>query len=115
MTVTAANVSRRRRDAPLRTSARPVRYGLRVTFAPSTTIGVSIPIPDPHGAFLQARRAEFGDPSAWDIPAHITLLPPTAVNQPTFAEFQDHCRTIASRHRPFDVVLRGTGTFRPLS
>ncbi len=92
-----------------------VRYGLRVTFAPSTTIGVSIPVPDPHGSFLQACRAEFGDPAAWDIPAHITLLPPTVLDEQTYAEFLAHCRKVASQHAPFDVVLRGTGTFRPVS
>ncbi|GAA2168310.1 2'-5' RNA ligase [Humibacillus xanthopallidus] len=86
-----------------------------MTSAPSTTIGVSIPVPEPHGEYLQARRADFGDPSAWDIPAHITLLPPTLVDEETYAAFLGHCRTVASAHAPFDVVLRGTGTFRPLS
>lgn len=79
------------------------------------TIGVSIPIPDPHGDYLQSRRADFGDPAAWDIPAHITLLPPTPVDEATYAAFLDHCRSVASTHASFDVVLRGTGTFRPLS
>src|SRR6476659_9191070 len=92
-----------------------VRYGQGVTSAPSTTIGVSIPIPDPHGDYLQTRRAEFGDPSAWHIPAHITLGPPTEVDDETYAAFLGHCATVASAHEPFDVVLRGTGTFRPLS
>lgn len=76
---------------------------------------MSIPIPEPHGEYLQARRADFGDPSAWQIPAHITLLPPTEVDEPTYAAFLDHCRAVASAHASFDVVLRGTGTFRPLS
>ena len=86
-----------------------------MTSAPSTTIGVSIPIPDPHGDYLQTRRAEFGDPSAWHIPAHITLVPPTQVDDETYAAFLGHCAAVASAHEPFDVVLRGTGTFRPLS
>jgi 2'-5' RNA ligase len=86
-----------------------------VTSAPSTTIGVSIPIPDPHGDYLQARRAEFGDPSAWHIPAHITLVPPTLVDDETYTAFRDHCASVASAHGAFDVLLRGTGTFRPLS
>ena len=73
------------------------------------TIGVSIPIPDPHGDYLQSRRADFGDPAAWDIPAHITLLPPTPVDEATYAAFLDHCRSVASTHAAFDVVLRGTG------
>jgi 2'-5' RNA ligase len=86
-----------------------------VTLAPSTTIGVSIPIPEPHGDYLQSRRADFGDPQAWDIPAHITLLPPTEVDDATYAAFRRHCAAVASDNAPFDVVLRGTGTFRPLS
>ena len=94
---------------------RRVRYGRVVTLAPSTTIGVSIPIPEPHGDYLQSRRADFGDPQAWDIPAHITLLPPTEVDDATYAAFRGHCAAVASENAPFDVVLRGTGTFRPLS
>ncbi|RKT78292.1 2'-5' RNA ligase [Terracoccus luteus] len=81
----------------------------------TTTIGVSIPIPSPHGEFLQARRAEFGDPGAWQIPAHITLLPPTEVGVADYPAFREHCATVAAAEAAFDVVLRGTGTFRPLS
>lgn len=80
-----------------------------------TTIGVSIPVPSPHGEFLQARRADFGDRSAWQIPAHITLLPPTEVDTTTYATFLDHCAAVATSQPVFDVLLRGTGTFRPLS
>lgn len=80
-----------------------------------TTIGVSIPVPPPHGEFLQARRAEFGDQSAWQIPAHITLLPPTEADAATYAAFLDHCAAVAAAKPAFDVVLRGTGTFRPMS
>ncbi|OFE14812.1 2'-5' RNA ligase [Humibacillus sp. DSM 29435] len=80
-----------------------------------TTIGVSIPVPPPHGKFLQSRRADFGDQSAWQIPAHITLLPPTEVDATTYAAFLDHCAAVAAAEPAFDVVLRGTGTFRPLS
>ncbi|MDN5764279.1 MAG: 2'-5' RNA ligase family protein [Humibacillus sp.] len=80
-----------------------------------TTIGVSIPVPRPHGEFLQARRADFGDRAAWQIPAHITLLPPTPVDASTYERFLDHCAEVAAAKPSFDVVLRGTGTFRPLS
>ena len=86
-----------------------------MTAAQATTIGVSIPIPSPHGEYLQSRRAEFGDPEAAKIPAHITLLPPTPVDTATYAAFRGHCSAVAARHTPFDVVLRGTGTFRPVS
>jgi len=80
-----------------------------------TTIGVSIPIPSPHGEFLQERRAAFGDRSAWQIPAHITLLPPSEVDDGGYAAFREHCAKVAAQHGPFRVVLRGTGTFRPVS
>lgn len=80
-----------------------------------TTIGVSIPIPEPHGTFLQERRAAFGDESAWQIPTHITLLPPTEVEAAAYADFEAHCARVAGEHAAFTVVLRGTGTFRPIS
>lgn len=86
-----------------------------VSVARPTTIGVSIPIPAPHGDYLQQRRDEFGDPAAWQIPAHITLLPPTEVEGDAYAAFRTHCAHVAATHTPFRVVLRGTGTFRPLS
>ena len=86
-----------------------------VSVARPTTIGVSIPIPAPHGDYLQRRRANFGDPQARQIPAHITLLPPTEVDDEAYAAFRRHCAKVAAVHQPFDVVLRGTGTFRPLS
>ena len=81
----------------------------------TTTIGVSIPIPTPHGEFLQQRRYDFGDQAAWRIPAHITLFPPTVVEEHSYAAFLQHCKEVADAHAPFEVVLRGTGTFRPVS
>ena len=86
-----------------------------VTEPSSTTIGVSIPIPAPHGEFLQQRRAQYGDPAAWGTPPHITLLPPTEVDPVAYAAFLTHCTRVAQEHEPFEVVLRGTGTFRPVS
>jgi 2'-5' RNA ligase len=81
----------------------------------TTTIGVSIPIPTPHGEFLQQRRYDFGDAAAWRIPAHITLFPPTAVEEQSYGAFLEHCKDVADACAPFEVVLRGTGTFRPVS
>ncbi|WP_141580893.1 2'-5' RNA ligase family protein [Actinomadura sp. WMMA1423] len=78
-------------------------------------IGVAIPIPDPHGAFLQARRASFGDPLAHAIPTHITLLPPTEVSDSGLDTVEEHLRGIASAETPFTIRLRGSGTFRPVS
>jgi 2'-5' RNA ligase len=86
-----------------------------VTVDLATTIGVSIPIPPPEGEYLQRCRAEFGDPAAQRIPAHITLVPPTPVCSATYPAFVDHCASVTAARAPFDVVLRGTGTFRPVS
>ncbi|WP_433474567.1 2'-5' RNA ligase family protein [Spirillospora sp. CA-142024] len=78
-------------------------------------IGVAIPIPDPHGAFLQAKRASFGDPLAHAIPTHITLLPPTEVRGSDLDAVEEHLRGVAATERPFPIRLRGSGTFRPVS
>jgi 2'-5' RNA ligase len=90
-------------------------FGTVCGVTPPTTIGVSIPIPSPHGELLQECRAAFGDAAAWRIPAHITLLPPTAIGNGVYEEFIDYCKQVASEREAFDVVLRGTGTFRPVS
>ncbi|TQM71524.1 2'-5' RNA ligase [Actinomadura hallensis] len=78
-------------------------------------IGVAIPIPDPHGSYLQAKRASFGDPLANAIPTHITLLPPTEVPEPALDAVELHLCEIARTERPFHIRLRGSGTFRPVS
>ena len=79
------------------------------------TIGVSIAIPSPHAEMLQAKRASFGDPLADSIPSHVTLLPPTEVADDLLAEAVDHLESVARSGHPFTMVLRGTGTFRPIS
>jgi 2'-5' RNA ligase len=78
-------------------------------------VGVSIPVPDPDGAFLQAKRADYGDPRAATTTAHVTLLGPTVVVDGGLAKLVDHLGRAASAARPFRMVLRGTGTFRPVS
>jgi 2'-5' RNA ligase len=87
----------------------------RVPRSGSVTIGVAIDIPHPWGADLQKARAEFGDPVAWAIPPHVTLLPPTEVELGTFDVVEKHLETIATRAQPFRLRLSGTGTFRPVS
>lgn len=77
--------------------------------------GVSIAIPEPWGSQLQRHREEAGDPMARAIPPHITLMPPTEIAPAELDGFADHLRTVAGRHGPFTVHLRGTGTFRPVS
>jgi 2'-5' RNA ligase len=82
---------------------------------PTVRIGVAVAIPDPWGAELERWRASFGDPQAGAIPAHITLLPPTRVPEAELAPVEEHLARAAAAVAPFDVHLRGTGTFRPVS
>jgi 2'-5' RNA ligase len=49
------------------------------------------------------------------IPTHVTLLPPTPVPVAELPEIEDHLRAIAAGAASFDILLRGTGTFRPAS
>ena len=79
------------------------------------TIGVSIEVPEPWGRHLQDYRVALGDTAAVQIPTHVTLLPP---HEATTAEVDDsstHLDDVARRQAPFDLLLRGTGTFRPVS
>lgn len=79
------------------------------------TIGVSIAVPPPHGEMLRAKRSSFGDAEAQRIPTHITLLPPTEVAAEEMATAVDHLAAVSRSGHPFPMVLRGTGTFRPVS
>jgi 2'-5' RNA ligase len=81
----------------------------------SRTIGVAIAIPEPYGLELQRVREGYGDPLAASIPTHITLLPPTEVDADDLDRIEKHLRTIAESEQPFEIHLRGTGTFRPVS
>ncbi|MFC9928524.1 2'-5' RNA ligase family protein [Streptomyces sp. NPDC127190] len=81
----------------------------------TVTIGVSIAVPEPHGSLLQERRAGFGDAAAHSIPTHVTLLPPTEVDEADLPAVEAHLSAVAAAGRPFPMRLSGTGTFRPLS
>lgn len=81
----------------------------------TVTIGVSIAVPEPHGRLLQERRAGFGDAAAHGIPTHVTLLPPTEVDDTSLPAIEAHLTEVAAAGRPFPMRLSGTGTFRPLS
>lgn len=77
------------------------------------TAGVLIPVPDPYRALLDRYRRGLGDEPA--TPAHITLLPPTEVDDGTWASLPEALEVVAARHPRFGVRLRGSGTFRPVS
>jgi 2'-5' RNA ligase len=80
-----------------------------------TTIGVAVQIPDPWGQQLQELRGRFGDSQASAIPAHVTLLPPTAVSPADLDLVTAHLARVAAATQAFELRLEGTGTFRPVS
>jgi len=77
--------------------------------------GVAFGIPEPWTSELQGWRERLGDPNASGIPPHITLLPPTSLPADTLHDVEEHLRAVAAAERPFELHLRGSGTFRPVS
>lgn len=78
------------------------------------TIGVAVAIPEPWASELQDYRSAVGDTTATMIPTHITLVPPTEVDE-DLAAVEQHLAQAADQIRRFRVHLRGTGSFRPVS
>lgn len=76
---------------------------------------MAIGIPEPWSSVLGRCRAEAGDPLAGSVPPHVTLLPPTRLPAEDLAEVEEHLHETASSHRVFELHLRGTGTFRPVT
>jgi 2'-5' RNA ligase len=79
------------------------------------TIGVAVAIPEPWATELQDYRTAVGDTTAAMIPTHITLVPPTEVDDEQLEKIEDHLAAVADEVGSFQVHLRGTGTFRPTS
>jgi 2'-5' RNA ligase len=50
-----------------------------------------------------------------EVPAHITLVPPTHVPDEQMEPLLAAVGAVARAHAPFVVHVRGTGTFRPVS
>ena len=80
-----------------------------------TRIGVAVDIPEPWGGVLTRRRAEAGDPQAAYVPAHLTLLGPTAIASDKLPAVEEHLAAVAAAQQPYYLHLRGTGTFRPVT
>jgi 2'-5' RNA ligase len=74
-----------------------------------------VAIPEPWASELQDYRTSVGDPLAATIPTHITLVPPTEVTDEELERIERHLETAAADVPAFEVHLRGTGTFRPVS
>jgi 2'-5' RNA ligase len=81
----------------------------------SLTIGVAVGIPEPYAAELQKWRETLGDPLALLIPPHVTLVPPTDIETADVDPIVTHLRQVAANQWPFEMQLRGTGSFRPVS
>ena len=77
-------------------------------------IGVALSIPEPWATELQDYRTGL-DPSAALVPTHITLIPPTEIDDDAVAVVEEHLAKVADDGSVFEVHLRGTGTFRPVS
>ena len=82
---------------------------------PQREIGVAFGIPEPYTGQLQGWRERLGDPNAASIPPHVTLLPPTVLQDTVLGDVEEHLRVIAATESPFVMHLKGSGTFRPLS
>ncbi|GAA4207118.1 2'-5' RNA ligase family protein [Actinocatenispora rupis] len=78
-------------------------------------IGVAIDVPEPWGSYLNRCRARTGDPQAAYVPTHLTLLPPTEISDESEPEVERHLARVATAHPAFGLLLRGTGTFRPIT
>jgi len=80
-----------------------------------TRIGVAIPVPAPYAEMLSDARRRSGDGFADLIPPHVTILGPTVVDQGAMAAVAEHLAAVTSSAQAFTMILRGTGTFRPVS
>lgn len=81
----------------------------------SVTVGVALPVPEPWGSLVRNARLGYGEDRAAHIPTHVTLLPPTQTTAERLEQLLEHLATVGRENPPFEMVLRGTGTFRPVS
>ena len=68
-------------------------------------LGVVIALPEPWVSVLTDIRVSLGDDQGTKVPAHITILPPTAVDMERREEVIEHLRAVAQRYTPFRVTL----------
>src|SRR3954465_3719930 len=78
-------------------------------------IGVAFGIPEPYNRELQGWRDRLGDPNAQRIVPHVTLLPPSEVLTENLPDIEEHLRAVAADEEPFEIRLRGSASFLPVS
>lgn len=78
------------------------------------TVGIAITIPAPFGAELDAARERYA-PGADGMAAHVTILAPIDIDADVMGAVDAHLSAVAGATRPFRLLLRGAGTFRPVS
>ncbi len=86
-----------------------------VTVRDPLIVGVAINVPPPWGEQLAQARTRFTDSNAPPVAPHITVLAPTTVPAWQLDSVQAHLARVAEDCPAFDVRLRGTATFRPVS
>ncbi|MDA1361940.1 2'-5' RNA ligase family protein [Glycomyces luteolus] len=79
------------------------------------TVGVAIPVPSPWREILDEARIASGDLLGGTVPAHLTLLGPTEIPAATLEGYKAHLAAVANGCPRFDLHLRGTGSFRPVT
>ncbi|MEG2577614.1 MAG: 2'-5' RNA ligase family protein, partial [Glutamicibacter sp.] len=77
------------------------------------TLGVVIPVPQPHRETLRAWRQEYGGEATAPIAPHITLVSGSYLNSWEKAAAQ--VRRVAATTEPFTIHLGPARTFRPAS
>jgi 2'-5' RNA ligase len=104
-------------DRPLRADDTFIhRPAGAIRMSPRTAVlGVLVQVPEPWAELLVEWRGKCGDPQASLVPPHVTLLPPTEVPVTERAAITAHLAEVAAAHPPFDLLLAGTDTFRPVS
>lgn len=78
-------------------------------------VGVLVLVPEPLAGRVRDLRAQVRDPRGAVIPPHVTLVPPTRIGVRVLDDVVEHLREVASARAPFDLRLRGTRTFQPVT
>ncbi|MGP9527204.1 2'-5' RNA ligase family protein [Glutamicibacter sp. AOP5-A2-18] len=77
------------------------------------TLGVVIPVPQPHRETLRAWRREFGGAATEVIAPHITLVSGSYLH--SWEQAAEQVRQVAGGVSPFTLSLGSARTFRPAS